>query len=45
VLRAWWSDARGVQRPPVRVPARTQWATLLWTLAFAGLALRSTRWR
>ena len=45
ILRAWWSDARGIQHPPVRVPARTQWATLLWTLAFAGLALRSTRWR
>jgi hypothetical protein len=45
VLRAWWSDARGVQRPPVRVPPRTQWVTVAWTLAFAAMALRISRWR
>jgi hypothetical protein len=45
VLQAWWSDARGIARPRDRVPARTQWVTLFWTLAFAGMALRISRWR
>jgi hypothetical protein len=45
VLTVWWREARSTGQSHTDVPASTRWITLAWALGFAGLALRSTRWR
>lgn len=45
-LAAAWADELRASRPDRSEEARkARWATLLWTIVFAGLAMRSTRWR
>jgi hypothetical protein len=45
-LTATWLEAVRAARPvPVPVTEATAWAAFAWGMLFAGLALRSTRWR
>lgn len=45
LLRVWHAGIIAAHPLPVRVEPRGGWAALGWAIAFAMLALRSTRWR